>query len=341
MRHLGLWLDRYELRRGQILDRWASLAQVVGEMKPTIPYEMVFQKLDGGGESGQKMCFIDGGEGIRELIGLGVYFIRASGLTLCGDKGGQDGELFIRDLDMNMIDYDDHLKERVDLLRDCMEYDVAIRCVQENKPDMLFLDGSLHVKAGRRPVDCYEYELYRKKLSRLFRMCKAENVRIIGVSEDSRSRLFTHHLSDEYGVKFPRHMTDSTILRILSANGGYMTQEFMPKYGLETEGGIVEGLTRGFKTAYMQPDSFANPLRIDAPDWEEDLAGAIQTIASLCRGSGHYGYPIPLYMAHLDARISPAQMDWTVKQIVSYVSKRDCVLADAVLKRTRRCDRPN
>ncbi|MFH0862170.1 MAG: DNA double-strand break repair nuclease NurA [Candidatus Altiarchaeota archaeon] len=340
MGHYGLWLDRYELRRGQILDKWSNLAHIVEEMRPTIPSELVFKKLLEGGETRGKMCFIDGGEGLRELLGLGVYFIRASGLTLCADESGPRGELFIRDLDMNMLDYDDHMKDRVDLLRDGMEYDVAMRCVQEHKPEMLVLDGSLHVKAGRRPVDCLEYELYRKKYSRLLRLCKREGVRIIGVSEDSRSRLFTRHLTDEYGVTFPKHMTDSTILRILSTNGGYMTREFMPKYGQETAGGITGGITKGFRTAYMQPYSLANPLRIDAPDWEEDLTQAVQTIACLCRGSGHYGYPLPLYLAHMDAKISSAQMDWTVKQIVSYISKRDDILADAVMKPTRRCDRP-
>jgi hypothetical protein len=341
MRHYGLWLDRYEMRRAQILQNWSGFAKSVGELKSKIPQETLFHPLRKSIDLDSKMCFIDGGEGIRELLGLGIYFIRASGLMLCSRQNAESGELFIRDLDMNMISYDDHVKDRVDLLRDGMEYDIAIRCAKEHKPKIIFLDGSLHVKAGRRPVDCVEYEYYRKKLNRLFRICKRDDIRLIGVSEDSRSRLLSHHLSEEYGVEFPRHMTDSTILKILSTDGGYMTCEFMPRYGLERSGCEIGETPHGFKTAYMQPTRTANPLRIDAPEWEEDFEGAIGIIASLCKGSGHYGYPIPLYMAHLDARINTAQMDWTVKQMSTYLSKKDKILADSVVKPTRRFDRPN
>ncbi|MFH1055691.1 MAG: DNA double-strand break repair nuclease NurA [Candidatus Altiarchaeota archaeon] len=337
MRHYDLWLDRYAMRRTQILTTWSGLAKTVCELRSRIPDDRLFTELKDAGEVGYRMGFVDGGEGLKELLGLGVYFIRASGLLM--SKEG-DGELFIRDLDINVIDYDDHTKERVELLREGMEFDVALRCVKEHKPQMLFLDGSLYVKARRKPVECVEYDLYRKKYGRLLRSCKKERVRLIGVSEDTRSRLLSSHLGKEYGIKLPRYMTDSTILRILSKGGPYRSVEFVPRQRLETEGRIEDGIVSEFKTAYLQPTELANPLRVDAPDWEDDFSEAISVISSLCKGSGQYGYPLPLYIAHMDARIPESQMEWTARQIVNYVSKRDSVLGSAVLKATRRGMRP-
>ena len=340
MRHYSLWLDKYSRRRTQILDSWSGFAKTVGELRAKIPSDSIFRKLHDAGEVETRMCFVDGGEGFRELLGLGVYFIRASGLILSKSPGAGHGELFIRDLDMNVIDYDDHTKDRVELLRDGMEYDVAIRCVEEVKPHILFLDGSLYVKARRKPIECAEYELYRKKYARLLRLAKKEGVRLVGVSEDSKSRLLAAYLASEHKVKFPKFMTDSAILRILSGGGAFRTIEFTPPSRFETEENIGEGIVASFPTAYMQPTGLSNPLRVDVPDWEKDLSGILSTIASLCKGSGQYGYPLPLYIAHMDACIAPAQMDWTVKQVVNYVSKRDSTLASAVLKSTRRNSRP-
>jgi hypothetical protein len=341
MRHYSIWLDKYSRRRTQILDSWSGLATTVEDIKKKIPPEKLFKELDGTGDLNTRMCFVDGGEGLRELIGLGVYFIRASGLILT--KSGQEGqcELFTRDLDMNVIDYDDHTKERVELLRDGMEYDVAIKCVENHKPQVLFLDGSLYVKARKKPIKCLEYELYRKKYARLLKLCKKESVRLVGVSEDSKSRLLSNHLAQEHNVKFPKFMTDSTILRIFSGSRPYRTIEFTPQTKFETEDIIDRGIVSSFHTAYMQPTELSNPLRIDVPNWEEDFNGIISLVAALCKGSGQYGYPLPLYIAHMDAHIPPSQMDWTVKQVVNYVSKRNSTLANAVLKATRRNSRPD
>lgn len=340
MGHLGLWLERYGKRRAQILDSWSAYAKTVEEVRLKLPREKIFREVGEECPPEARMCFVDGGEGLQELLGLGVYFIRASGLVLSPAGGETSSELFLRDLDMNVIDYDDHTKERVELLRDGMEYDIAIRSIEECRPGILFLDGSLYVKARRKPIECLEYELYRKKFARLLRLCRREGVRLVGVSEDSKSRLMAHHLASEHRVKFPKFMTDSTILRILSGGGPYRSVEFTPPSRIEAGMGMGDGMAAGFPTAYLQPSDLANPLRVDVPDWERDFDGILSLIARLCRGSGYFGYPLPLYLAHMDAHIPPSQMDWTVKQVVSYMSRHDIILGDAVMKATRRSSRP-
>ncbi len=339
MRHLSLWLDKYSKRRSQILDSWSGFARAVDEMRLRMPRERVFSEFDASGEPEGRLAFVDGGEGLRELMGLGMYFIRASGLVLSHGADCRQGELFVRDLDMNVIGYDDHVKERVELLRDSMEYDVAIRCIEEHRPRMLFLDGSLYVKAKRKPLECMEYELYRKRFARLLRLARKEHVKLVGVSEDSRSRLLAHHLASEHKARFPKHMTDSTILRILSGGGGYRSIGFTPEARFE-DGGAGEGMSYRFPTCYVQPTELSNPLRVDVPDWDSSLDEAASLTARLCRGSGAYGYPLPMYLAHLDAHIPPHQMDWTVTQMVSYLAKKDPLLAHGVLGKTRRGSRP-
>jgi hypothetical protein len=339
MSHLGLWLDKYSHRRTQILEHWAGVETTLSNIKKLIPEDELFRPVVDIADTSSRMCFVDGGQGFRELLGLGVYFIRALGLILSKATEGGHGELFIRDLDMNVIHYDEHTKERVDLLRDGMEYDVASRCILEHRPSILFLDGSLHVKAAKRSIKGGESEYYRKKYIRLLRLAKRQGVSLVGVSEDSKSRLLSHHLGREFGVRFPKFMTDSAILKSLSSTQTFRSCIFTPDARFRGQN-FAESVVDGFQTAYLQPSPLSNPLRIDAPSWETDFEGIISAVSMLCKGSGSYGYPLPLYMAHLDARIPPTQTDWTAKQIVQYVSKRNEHMGDAMLKATRRAARP-
>src|SRR3989338_6059863 len=200
---------------------------------------------------------------------------------------------------MNIIDYDDHTKERVELLRDSMEFDIAMRCIEEHQPDYLFLDGSLYVKARKKPVECEEYPVYRKKFVRLLKLCKKKSVHTVGVSEDSKSKLLANYLAMKYNVKLPRFMTDSGILRLIAQNTKFRTIEFTPQSQFEADDRISNTIVMSFPTVYLQPTELANPLRIDVPDWESSFNDIIGIIIELSKGSRHYGYPLPLYLAHL------------------------------------------
>jgi hypothetical protein len=283
------------------------------------------------------MAFVDGGEGIRELLGAAIYFIKASGLIIDGNRGE---EKFVRDLDMNLLDHDEYTKERVELLRGGMEFDVALRCVENHDLDYLFIDGSLYVNARKRPIECDEYPIYRKKFVRLLKSCKKRGVRVLGVSEDSKSRLFANYLSMRYEIKFPRFMTDSCILRILKADEVYRTVDFTPQSRFESDDKLTSTLTVSFPTVYIQPTPLSNPLRVDVPDWERDIDSIIALVAQLCRGSGHYGYPLPMYLVHLDAHVASGQADWSTKQLIHHASRSDPTLYNTILHDTRRQSRP-
>jgi len=341
MRHYSLWLDKYDKRKGQILSSLREYKKQIELIMEKIPSkELILPLKDSHKELNSKMCFVDGGEGIRELLGASVYFIRASGLIMSRLDDKEHNEFFVRDLDMNIIDHDEHTKERVELLRDAMEFDVAISCIEGYKPDYLFLDGSLYVKARKKPIECEEYPIYRKKFVRLLKLCRKKSVHVLGVSEDSKSKLLANYLAMKYNVKFPKFMTDSGILRLLAQNTKFRTIEFTPQSQFEADDKISPTIVLSFPTVYLQPTELSNPLRIDVPDWESSFDEIIDIVIELSKGSRHYGYPLPLYLAHLDARIHEKQSEWSTAQIVHHILKHDNELYNAIMRGNRRSARP-
>jgi hypothetical protein len=340
MKHYSLWLNKYESLRTGILDELQSCKRDIEASISGIPYEDVIKPLDKTREfSCESTCFVDGGEGLIELLGANLYFIRASGLLLESAKDDRK-ETFVRDLDMGLIDYDDHTKERVELLRDCMEFDVALRCVEQHKPEYLFLDGSIYVKARKKPIRCPEDSVYRKKFARLLKACRKNGVNVVGVSEDSHSKLLSIYLSNKYNIQLPKFMTDSSMLRLITGNKEFCTVTFTPQSKFEADDSINDATAVSFPTVYMQVSGLANPLRIDTVDWNKPIEEAVSLITSLSKGSRYYGYPIPLYLAHMDARINPKHAEWAANQLASHIQKKDPDIYDSVLRKNRRSLRP-
>lgn len=345
---LQKFLQQYEKRGSEILSELQEYKHTVREIEDKIFDKNLVLPLDSKDKSlddshKRIMCFIDGGEGIRELLGAGLYFIRASGLVY---NGNLNENSFVREMDLGIIDYDDHITERVQLLRGAMEFDVAIKCIETHNPKYIFLDGSLYVNAKKRhsASECEEYEIYRKKFFRLLKICDKDSIHIAGVSEDSESRLFVNYMANKYDIKLPKFMTDSSVLQLLcedlknankNFNGVYRTSEFIPQTKFEVNDYEIE-----FPTVYLQPTPLSNPLRIDVPNREKNFDKIIGLIVSMSTGSKQYGYPLPLYLVHLDAKIKETQTEWATNQLISYISKRDKELYDAILREKRRMTRP-
>jgi len=339
MKHYSIWLNKYSEIKNDILDELQTCRMEIDEAVKGIPYGELIKPLEKKKVEKGRMCFVDGGEGIIELLGATLYFIRASGLVLEGSGEGMK-ETFIRDLDMNLMDYDDHTKERVELLRDCIEFDVALKCVEEHKLEYLFLDGSLYVKARKKPIKCDEDRIYRKKFVRLLKACQKQKVNVVGVSEDSRSKLLSNYVSMKYDIDLPKFMTDSSILKLLAGNKSFRTIEFKPKSKFEADDKISDSIVASFPTAYVQVNGYSNPLRVDIADWNESMDEAIALTAELSEGSRYYGYPIPLYLVHMDAKINPKHAEWAANQLSAHIQKKDRSLYDSILGKTRRSLRP-
>ena len=319
-----MWMHAYEKRREEITSALEVYSKKVLEVKQRVPVKEVFTDVTDGEAGSKKLaCFVDGGEGFRELLGAGAYFIRASALVW-----GDGSQEFLRDLDLGVISYDEHTKERVELLREAMECRLALKAVRERKPELIFLDGSLHVKNSLKPLDCKEYEDARSALAELLDYAKNEGVRLAGVSEDSKSRQLLRFLNKKFHAKFPAFMTDPMIMELLAGERAARSVEFVPPSG-----------GTAFKTAYLKPSATARPLRVDAPEWEQDFDGVISEVAALSRGSRGYGYPLPLYLAHLDARITPKHADWASTRLQSHVMKNNPKFGKALMGSARRSPR--
>lgn len=340
--YYSIWLEKYKTKCKRILKDLSEYKKEVADIKKKIfendlilPINVINEELN------EKLCFVDGGEGIEELFGGVIYFIRASGLIF-----SEENEKFVRDLDIGILNYDDYTKERVELLRAIMELDVAEKCIQEHSPEFLFLDGSLYVNSSKREIPCEEFQIYRKKFFRLLKLSKAEEVHLCGISEDSRSRLLLNHLSLKHKVKFPKFMTDSSVLRMLAKNKEFVTKEFFPEQKFEFNSESLEenreknSNTIKFPTLYIQPTSLSNPLRVDVPNWEKRIDKIISLIVKLSKGSKKFGYPYPLYLVHLDAKIEKKHSNWSTMQIIHHIFKNDPELYDAILREKRRGMRP-
>ncbi|HEX55119.1 MAG: hypothetical protein DRO94_00805 [Candidatus Altiarchaeales archaeon] len=341
MSHYSIWLKRYLSCREKILK---DLERYKGEIEKVkdkiIDKNLILPLGDSRNNISGRMCFVDGGEGIRELLGAAVYFIKASALLIDKKGNRKNGEKFVRDLDIGIIDYDEHTKERVELLRSGMEFDIALECVEEYDPDYIFLDGSLYVNSRKKPIECKEYSIYRKKFVRLLKVCKKNLIHIAGISEDSKSKLFINYLSLKYDINFPRFMTDSSVLRMIYGNRRYRTIEFTPQSRFETDYKLSETMVASFPTVYVQPTPLSNPLRIDIPDWDRGLEEIINIVVELSKGSRNYGYPLPMYLVHLDAKVNKRQADWSTKQLIHHLSRNDPSFYSTILHDTRHNLRP-
>jgi NurA-like 5'-3' nuclease len=335
MPHLELWLEKYGERRAEILNNWQTTVGRVENLSSELRKELIFQEIKKKETIHQSMCFVDGGEGIRELMGLGVYFIKASAFLMPKDeKTPRDN--FMRNLDMNFIEYNHCTKERIELMRDQLEFEIALQAIDEIEPDILFLDGSLYVKAFKKPIYCSEYAMYLEKYRELIKKCLERDICLVGISEDSKSRLFSKFLEARHGVTIPKYLTDSSVIEILSPYSSFHTVEFIPKNHHDN---LFRNLA--FPTTYVKTTPYSIPLRVDCLNKNSNLCEVASIISTLSIGSGAYGYPIPLYVAHLDAKVRPAQVEWTVNQLVSYVSKNNGGEYDQILRHSRRLSRPH
>jgi len=143
-------------------------------------------------------------------------------------------------------------------------------------------------------------------------------------------------LTLDAGIRVPHSMTDSGMLRLLAGNTSYLTSVFTPK----TKSLAFNDQLTSYPTVYLQPSPVSNPLRIDFPDWETDINGILSYLQYHCLGSGAYGYPLPLYVAHLESRIEDKHVKWTSQQVIKPAFRRHPDISEALLRDTRRNTRP-
>lgn len=329
MRHLDLWLEKYRERAVEIQDELEQYGYWVAGLRKRLEGIRITQPVKEV-KSMEKACFIDGGEGLHELLGFGIYFTRATGII-----GNGEGYGFLREMDLNVIEHGEFMKEYVELQREIQELNIALKAVDEGC-ERIVLDGSLFVKSSIKLIDHPESGEYIEKLRLLTDLCREKNISLMGVSEDSKSRLLTRKLSIQMDLAVPSSLTDSTLLRIIGGDGVFQTDVFQPRIKTHLKG--CSGTC--FPTAYLQPTRISNPLRIDFLEGEENIRELLGWIYGLSKSSKSYGFPLPLYLAHVDSHLKSKHVEWTSRQIIKQALKTQPELGDALLRDTRKNSRP-
>ncbi|MBD3262283.1 MAG: hypothetical protein GF334_11575 [Candidatus Altiarchaeales archaeon] len=326
MRNLDLWINKYETRSKQIGQEIKNYAQWLNTLKEDLMCLGLIQPPPVGEKKQYKACYVDGGEGLYELLGTAVYIVRAAGLI-----HEKPQARFIRDLDFDIIRHSDDTKEQVELKRECMEIKIAEEAVNAGC-DLIVLDGSLFVKNHKKPAQTKQYDAYLKKFNRLMKKCREKNASLVGVSEDTKSRLLINYLMQEHEIDIPVNLTDASLLRLLAGDSSFLSGPFKPKTNQLT--------AADYPTVYLQPTRLSNPLRIDFPPWEQNLEKILSHLQFHSNASKAYGYPLPLYLAHLESRINPQHVKWTSKHLAKAAFREYPQICDAYMRTTRRNCRP-
>jgi hypothetical protein len=354
-------VDYYSLWSRRIKEKGKEINRMMGDMHGNIGRVLDESALEGmvygmelkSAPKRLSLGAVDGGEGLKELSGVTVYMIRASGFFI---KGG--GE-FIRDLDLGVIRLDRQTKAKVQFMRATMEYNVARELAHKFKPDYLLIDGSLLVGVEIDPIRINEYRLYIASLRALIESCEKLGVQLVGVSEDSASRGLIAYLSEKSHLdrkiaSVLSSLTDASLIQFYIQNKllkqgkkfeCLATRQFLPVSDKGRDWIKKHtGIDRDFPTFYLQATKFGRSLRVDYPtDGKTDDRKAeklASLLASLSQTPKRYGYPSPLFLAHQDAELPRSLMDKTSLLIEKQIFKsfRDEYIS--IYARKRRDSRP-
>jgi hypothetical protein len=343
-----LWSKRVSERRGEIDATVGRIHKGIEAVIGNAGLEDMLYQVEAK-PNDASIGAVDGGEGLLELSGVAAYLIRASGLVK------REKSEFIRDLDLGVLPINRQTKARVQFMRAAMEYDIARRLADGFKPDYLLIDGSLLVGVEIDPIKIDEYKAYIESLRSLIAAAYKNNVKLVGVSEDSTSRGLIGYLSEKgLGREAARtldSLTDASLLQLYIQRrygcdfSPVATKPFIPVSNKGRDWIIKNtGIDKSFPTFYLQATRMGRPLRVDFPSDGKGIGERAREIASLLaylsQVPKRYGYPLPLYLAHSDAELPKALMERTAMLIQKQIFKSWSGEYLAMYGKKRRDSRP-
>jgi len=181
------------------------------------------------------------------------------------------------------------------------ELSCALGALQDGKPGLLLMDGSLLPLPGDRPQENSELRpLYDEVLSlygKLYSACVERGCMLCGVVKDSRSR----KLSKELGAA-----CSDTLLCGYLLEEGERTRE-MGYFEGKAPNAEVGALGGRIKVFYLRPSKNDLPLRIELLDSGVDEAASV--ICSLSAISENFAYPAVLIEADMCAALDPNELE--------------------------------
>jgi len=208
-------------------------------------------------------------------------------------------------------------------------------------PSMVFLDGSIFPNPQDRPpkesAAAADFEALLADYKQLFLECAKQNIALVGVVKDSKSRTFLDALrkSDGFSLFYSSHSkflfrtNDSAFLSMgLCEN----QRSGLAKIDRPDLGNGFCSTTPA--ATYLKAAAYDRPLRLEFSDCTK-AQDACNIICALCKGNSRYAYPSILIEADLRAAMNPAELE------VAYARLCAKLGPDAVsLRRLRRNERP-
>ena len=238
--------------------------------------------------------------------------------------------------------------------RQKLEVETARLCLEELRPSFILMDGSIVPHYSTRPSrSSVAYKVYQEMIEeykKLFERCEEEDIKIIGVVEDSRGRFFCNFIKDEILVKIKHggvpemiklieKTRDSNLLHMLMRKGE-RTRVFDYSKTPEEHPVLRDMGEYGnrLKSYYLKTAKWDRPVRVDflceGEDAEEfaDITGS--TILGISGQHSSYGIPVPLIEADSIAKLSEVEIENFYSFILRYTGQIPSLL------RLRRETRP-
>jgi hypothetical protein len=289
-----------------------------------------------------KVAAVDGGILAQEFHGFDLLMTRAVAVmfTYSGSKLASNAYYpsALPDSDIEVTyTMDTHEFQRFkSLFRLRKEILTAVEACEKFSPDYMLLDGSIVPQISDKPgADEKEPRaLYSEIIalySRLYALCEAKGIQLVGIIKDSRGRRFIEILEKmlvEGERETMRCSNDTTLLNFMlrqnerTAAFSYSTSE--------KEHVVLKDLGEWGKRIcafYAKPAPDDRPLRVEFLQTANASADGIAAMAcELSCINSKYAYPAVLIEADLRAAMDPLELDRTYKDLFVRTGLRSAMM---------------
>ena len=272
-----------------------------------------------------RVCAVDGGLLAQEMHGIDLLIGRAVtvGFTYTNSvlsKSACFPSAFPEpDYDVK-IGLDEHeIQLYRTLFRLDLEISAAISALENLKPDVLLLDGSIVPLSTDRPAEDNElfgfYTGLISKYAQLYNLCKKNGTLLTGITKDSRGRRFMDIVKD----KVPHRWSDTSFLNHVLKE---KERTFAMKYsGSPSKHAVLkdlEGYADSICIFYLKCSSEDRPMRVEFLNSDKhsvsEIASLVYTLSAINKS---YAYPAVLIEADLRAAMDPLEMERAQKSLMS------------------------
>ncbi len=285
-----------------------------------LKHKLQFFPVNEANLSGKKITGVDGGFLKKQLYGASFIIRRASAVTFYYGETLKTSYSPAKIPNPEIIAINESLDELefntyASLLRVEKEISTALESIKTNKPYALLLDGSivLHPSSTTK-TNSFAYKKYTEVIElfkQLYSFCIENNILLIGVIEDSRSK----KLSSLFLEKNECIFSDSLLLsRIMKKN---QQTKYFP-YSAEPITPILKDLghfSKNLYSFYFRASDYDLPLRIDflSNNPEQDSKTISELLLPLSNKFKEYSYPVVLIEADARAKLSERDISFVIK----------------------------